>query len=371
MTKNKKTIIVGGGLAGLTAAFLLAKAGVEVEVLEKKSYPFHRVCGEYVSNEVKEFMIREGLFPTKMNLPQINKFQFSDSYGKKVTVPLDLGGFGISRYSLDEFLYQKVLAVGGKVSTGMQVIGIDYEQKEELFQLKLEDGKELSAKHVIGAFGKRSKLDKYLERPFIAHRSPYIGVKYHIKGDIDRETVALHNFKGGYCGLNAIEDGKANLCYLGNRDQLREFGSIEVMEREVLWKNPLLKVLFTENEFLFEKPEVINEVNFERKDAVVNHVLMAGDAAGLITPLCGNGMAIAIQSGKLAAEAVLNGKTQSEIEENYTKEWKSIFARRLWLGRNVQKLFGSHTASVFTRNLIQHVPFLSNQIIKNTHGKSF
>jgi flavin-dependent dehydrogenase len=371
VTEIKKTLIIGGGLAGLTAAYLLAKGGVDVELLEKKSYPFHRVCGEYVSNEVKDFLIREGLFPMEMELPQMDKFQFSDALGKDVTVPLGLGGFGISRYKLDEFLYQKVLAMGGKVSTGVQVVEIDYDEKERQFRLKLADGKELFATHVIGAYGKRSTLDKFLKRPFIAHRSPYIGVKYHIKGEVDRSTVALHNFKGGYCGLNAIEEGKANLCYLGNRDQLRQFGSIEEMEKQVVWKNPLLKKLFSESEFLFEKPEVINEVNFEKKETIVNHMLMAGDTAGLITPLCGNGMAIAIQSGKLAAEAILKGTTQQEIEYDYRTQWQSVFAKRLRLGRNVQKLFGREIASVFTRNLIQHVPFISNQIIKNTHGKPF
>ena len=143
------------------------------------------------------------------------------------------------------------------------------------------------------------------------------------------------------------------------------------MEREVLWKNPSLKQFFTESEILFDKPEVINEINFERKNPVENHILMAGDSAGLITPLCGNGMAMAIHAGKLAAEAILEGKSRDEVEARYEHSWKSLFEQRLWLGRNVQLLFGSYQASILTRKLIQHVPFISDQIIKNTHGKPF
>ena len=60
---NDNTIIIGGGLGGLTTAALLAKGGREVLLIEKKTYPFHRVCGEYVSNEVQGFLEKEGLFP--------------------------------------------------------------------------------------------------------------------------------------------------------------------------------------------------------------------------------------------------------------------------------------------------------------------
>lgn len=371
MKDRRKVVVIGGGLAGLVSSYLLAKAGQEVLLVEKKTYPFHRVCGEYLSNEVLDFLKRENLMPSEFDLPRIDTFLFSDTSGKSVSTPLGLGGFGISRYVLDDFLFQKVKENGGKVKTGLQVESVLFDEKENQFALELAGGETLEADYVVGAYGKRSKLDKVLDRDFIKKRSPYIGVKYHIKTDFNRETVALYNFEGGYCGLNAIEGGKSNLCYLGNRDHLREYGSIEAMEREILWKNPSLKSFFTESEFLFEKPEVINEINFERKDAVENHILMAGDSAGLITPLCGNGMAMAIQSGKLAAESILTGGSRKEVERNYDTSWKSLFQRRLWLGRKVQTLFGTNQASTFTRKLIQNVPFIAKQIIKNTHGKPF
>lgn len=371
MEDKYKTIVIGGGLAGLVSAYLLAKNGHDVLLIEKKTYPFHRVCGEYLSNEVLDFLKRENLMPVNYEFPQVTNFLFSDTSGKSVSTPLGLGGFGISRYVLDDHLFQKVVEKGSKVKTGVQVESVFFDEKEQLFKLELVGGELLTADYVIGAFGKRSKLDKVLKRSFIQKRSPYIGVKYHIKTDFDRSTVALYNFDGGYCGLNAIEDGKVNLCYLGDRDQLRKYGSLEAMEREVLWENPSLKRFFTDSEFLFEKPEVINEVNFERKKPVENHILMAGDSAGLITPLCGNGMAMAIQSGKLAAEAILAGKSRKEIESKYESSWKSLFEQRLWLGRNIQRLFGTKKASVFARRLIQYVPFAAGQLIKNTHGKPF
>mgnify|MGYP006180675399 FL=1 len=234
-------VIIGGGLAGLTAANLLAKQNKSVLLIEKKNYPFQRVCGEYISNEVTAFLKNEGLYPQAIDVSDIHTFQLSSVRGKSVTMPLDLGGFGISRYVLDDFLFNKAKATGAEFMLQTQVENVVFHEKEDVFKLILDDGMELSAKHVIGAFGKRSKIDKSLDRTFIKQRSSYIGVKYHIKTDYDPNTVALHNFEGGYCGINKIEEGKYNLCYLGSRDQLRETGSIEEMEKAYLWKNPFLE----------------------------------------------------------------------------------------------------------------------------------
>jgi flavin-dependent dehydrogenase len=369
--RKHEVLIVGGGLAGLVSALLLAQEGHVVTVVEKKIYPFHRVCGEYVSNEVLDFLKRNGLYPDELELPNIDTFEFSDTRGSSVRLPLDLGGFGISRYVLDEWLFRLACQRGVNFLTGTTVTGLRFVAKEELFQVELSDFQVLQVPYVLGAFGKRSKLDQVLERPFFSKRSPYIGVKYHVQGEGSSNTVALHNFQGGYCGFNAIEGGKFNLCYLGSRDQLRAYGSIPEMEQAVLWKNPLLKRIFQESDFLWEKPEVITEINFERKLPVENHLLMLGDAAGLITPLCGNGMAMAIHSALLVTEALREGKTRQEVEEHYSKRWNALFYQRLGAGRAIQRLFGSGRGSVIARNLIAHVPFVARTLLKNTHGKPF
>ena len=279
----KDVIIIGGGLAGLSAAIQLARAGLKVQLLEKHHFPLHKVCGEYVSNEVRPFLESIGAFPAEHKPALINRFRLSSVGGKSVSLPLELGGFGISRYCLDDFLAKKAEEAGAIISQGAHVL--EAERKKAYFKIYLKGGEVLKSKLLIGAWGKRSRLDKLLERPFMGQRSDFIGVKYHIKADLPDDEVALHNFPGGYCGVSKIEEGKWNLCYLGSRSRLRHWGSIEAMEAGDLQQNPHLKKILQEATFLYEKPLVINEISFKQKQAVQDGVLMAGDAAGLITPL--------------------------------------------------------------------------------------
>ena len=100
---------------------------------------------------------------------------------------------------------------------------------------------------------------------------------------------------------------------------------------------------------------------------------MIGDAAGLITPLCGNGMAMAIHGGKIAAELtsqfLKDEISRATLEQNYTKAWKKQFGKRLWVGRNVQRFFGDVWLSELALSFFKLSPFFLNLVVKSTHGK--
>lgn len=367
-------LIIGGGLAGLTNAILLSRAGLTVCLIEKKMYPFHRVCGEYVSNEVLPFLKSIGAYPDELEPCQINKLILSDTNGRIVNLNLPMGGFGISRYLLDNFLYKKAEKAGVKFQLSTQVMKVNFEN--EVFESTLSDGTTIFSRIVIGAQGKRSKIDKALNRKFIQNRSPYIGVKYHVKADFPKETIALYNFKNGYCGINAIEEDKFNICYLSHRRNLENSQNLKIMEEEILYQNPHIKRLFEESEFIMEKPLVINEISFSSKTAVEDHILMSGDAAGMITPLCGNGMAMAIHSAKILSEQIIahlkhNNFQRDALENAYRSSWDKIFKKRLQFGRLTQRFFGQKLASTFTVALAKNSKKMADLIIRQTHGSPF
>ena len=367
-------IIVGGGLAGLVSSILLSRSGLSVILIEKNQYPFHRVCGEYISNEVIPFLEKHDLFPAALNPTAIDELELSATNGNSFREKLDLGGFGISRYNFDYWLSQKANEAGVTIMENTTADTISY--KNEFFSVVLKSGETLQSKIVIGAHGKRSKLDRSLNRSFILHKSPYVGVKHHIKADLPHNRISLHNFHGGYCGVSMVENEQFNLCYLTHRDAFKKHGNVDKFEKEVLCKNPQLKSVFDHAEFLFENPLVINEINFDKQEPVHQHILMCGDSAGMITPLCGNGMAMAIHSAKILSELIVESLQKEKfdrvnLEEKYAIAWRSQFAARLWSGRKIQMLFGTGSGSTMGVFLGKAIKPVSRFLISKTHGQPF
>lgn len=367
-------VIIGGGLAGLVNALQMGRAGLAVLLVEKKEYPFHRVCGEYISNETLPFLCSLDIDPFALGASGINRLQVTAPDGRSVLeMPLDLGGFGISRYLFDHFLYEKASESGVTFITGKSAEDVTF--ADDIFSVQLSDSSTVQGSLVIGAFGKRSRMDKQLDRDFISKRSPYIGVKYHVRTRFPKDLIALHNFKDGYCGVCAIENDTYNLCYLTTRDNLKKYGSIEEMEENTLYRNPYMKALRDDMDTLYPRPEVINEVSFAPKQAVEEHILMSGDTAGLITPLCGNGMAMAIHSAKLLSNLIIQhrreGRSRGWLETEYTRQWRRIFARRLWMGRHIQQLFGNEGVTSMAIRLISAVRPAARFVLSQTHGKPF
>jgi len=368
---EKEVLIIGGGLAGLTAAIHLRKLNIPVTLIEKNSYPKHKVCGEYISNEVLPYLNWLNISISALQPTHIDKLQFSTRSGKMINATLPLGGFGISRYTLDNYLYQMAIENGCHVIEET-VENIYFENDE--FKITTLEGNEIKATIVLGAFGKRSNIDINLNRNFIQQKSPWLAVKAHYEGEFPKDVVGLHNFNGGYCGVSKVEDNKINICYLASYESFKVYkNSIEYQE-QVLEQNPQLKEIFRSTTLLFEKPLTISQISFEAKQPVEQHILMIGDTAGLIHPLCGNGMAMAIHSAKIVSEIIAdfsNGKikTRAALEENYSKQWNKTFKSRLQTGRLLANILLQPKLSEFLFRIIIIAPFLLPFIIKKTHGK--
>jgi menaquinone-9 beta-reductase len=369
--KNNSVLVLGGGLAGLTAGIHLSKMNIPVTIIEKNSYPKHKVCGEYISNEVLPYLHSLGLDIASLQPTNITQLQFSIQNGKTIQLQLPLGGFGISRYVLDAFLYQKAVELGC-VIIQETVESIDFEEDE--FTITTLEKSVLKSKIVLGAFGKRSNLDLKLNRKFMQQQSPWLGVKAHYAGDFPNDLVGLYNFDGGYCGVSKVENQAINICYLADYDTFKKYKNTEEYQQKVVSQNPNLKAVFENTKMLFEKPITISQISFEKKQAVENHILMIGDTAGLIHPLCGNGMAMAIHSAKIASELVEKFikneiKTRLEFEKKYTQEWNLNFKKRLKMGRTIANLLQKPRLALILMQLMLLFPSVLTLIIKKTHGK--
>jgi flavin-dependent dehydrogenase len=372
METSNAITIVGGGLAGLTAGIHLSKIGYSVTLIEKNSYPKHKVCGEYVSNEVLPYLTWLGVNLSTLNPSKIDRLHFSTENGTAVRTKLPLGGFGVSRYNLDSYLYQKALENHCAIIQET-VTSINFDQ--DIFSVQLANNQVIKSNFVLGAFGKRANLDQKLERNFIQKKAPWLAVKGHYTVDYPDDLVGLHHFRGGYCGVSKVEDNIVNICYLADYETFSKHKNIEMYEAKVVSKNPFLKEILKKAIPIFEKPLTISQISFEKKNLVEQHIIMIGDSAGLIHPLCGNGMAMAIHSAKIACELiddyfVKTIASKSELEEKYKQTWNQHFRKRITAGRWLGKLLQQPALTKLLLRLLISLPFLLSMIIKSTHGKT-
>ena len=371
MNKHSRVLIIGGGLAGLVSAIHLAQQKVQVLLIEKDTYPRHKVCGEYISNEVVPYFKDLNLELAHLHPVDISKFVISTQKGNLIRSQLPLGGFGISRYALDHYLWQKAEQLGVTLVTDI-VTNVEF--TEHQFEVSTQSGGAFTSDFVIGAYGKRSSLDGTLDRKWSTNESSWLAVKMHYKASFDPQTVALHNFDGGYCGLSMVENETVNACYLASYQSFKKYRDVEAFQEKVLNKNPYLRAFFAEATPMFNKPITIAQVNFAKKKPVERHIFMAGDAAGLIHPLCGNGMAMAIQSARILSELLVKSdqkrsdNTRLLLEKQYEQQWQSLFSRRLYMGRMLQRVLLNSSLQQVSYGIASAIPSIVPRIIKQTHG---
>ncbi|MFN8475214.1 MAG: FAD-dependent oxidoreductase [Anaerolineae bacterium] len=369
-------VVIGAGLAGSAAATHLARAGARVLLLEAEAFPHDRLCGEFLSPESAPMLERLGASdavaaagPSRMTEARV-----TSPGGAVWSSHLPSSALGLSRRALDALLFENAAAAGVVTLAPARVTNVvQVAEGTQRVAYRVRDGetREVAARLALGAWGKRSGLDRALARRFLYRDHPTFALKAHYHGPRIGARVELHTFDGGYCGLADVEGGKVNLCLLAETRLLRaQGGDPEAFARNVLPTNPALGDWLAQAERIHPRFIAISQVPFSPKEQVVDGVLMLGDAAGLISPLAGNGMAMAMAAAEMAsplALAYLDGKmSRVDLEREYSRRWRARFGRRLRLGRVLQPLmFQPRTLGVGLR-LLRAAPFVGRALVAGT-----
>lgn len=373
--------VIGGGPAGCSAAISLARRGLRVVLFESKTYPHDKLCGEFLSAECGGLLGDLGMGERlrALNPVNIHTVTLTAPDGSAWESRLPAPAMGLSRRVLDAALAEQAQQLGVTIreaSTVKELFG----NLTTGFELTIAGVKQTtteSARAVIAAHGKRAALDRALGRRFLSSRQPYVAIKAHYKGPPIPGRVELHAFPGGYCGLSEIEGGSKVVCLLVHEDTFRQHAGPgqEGIQHFIEWmkaQNLYLRAWLQWATRIHERWITIAQVPFTRKPAIERDVIMAGDSAGLIVPLAGNGISMALEGGMLAADHLacyLGGDLPlADLHHNYPAAWQRRFGNRLRLGRALQPvMMHTHTASLALR-LINAVPSLGLALITHTRG---
>ncbi len=288
---KRDLVIIGGGLAGLSLSILLARKKFNITVIEKGSYPKHKVCGEYISMESYAFLENLGLDLKKNDFPHISELVLTSQDGKVAKTKIaQKGGIGISRYFLDEALSKLAQQEGVEILSDCKAT--DIVKVDKTFEIKTNQSQHLTAKLVVGAYGRLSNF--ITNNNGTVRKNTFVGIKYHVNQGPADSIIEMHQFEGGYCGISKVEKDAYCLCYLVKSDLLRlNNNNIEELEKQVLAKNKLLKKRLAAKRLT---PVVVTS-NFNFSIPPTNNDwITIGDASGFIPPIAGNGMSLAFRS---------------------------------------------------------------------------
>ncbi|MFB6247519.1 MAG: NAD(P)/FAD-dependent oxidoreductase [Salinibacter sp.] len=368
-------IVIGGGLAGCSAAHQLARRGWEVVLLEKDTYPRHKLCGEFLSPEAQSSLSGLNLLEEvrSAGARRLRRARLTGPNGTTAEHGLPGTALGLSRYRLDTLLFRAARRVGVDGRPGTKATAVTGSLGDGF--VVEAGGDALSGRLVLGAYGRRSPLDRRLDRPFLGEQSPYVAFKAHYAGTSPElpGTVEVHTAPGGYCGIGPVEEDRFNVCWIGRTDALkRAGGTAPAMLDEMRRHNPVLDDRMRDLVRVSDRFEAVSQVPLMSKSQFVDGVCMIGDSAGMIAPLCGDGMAMALDTADLVApmaEQFLSGRrSPAAFRADYRDRWRSRYQRRLRLGRWAHAAAFRPLASTALLTACRVLPPLARWLIRSTRG---
>jgi menaquinone-9 beta-reductase len=359
---RRDTLIIGGGPAGSAAAITLARSGHQPIVLERATGPNDKVCGDFLSIDAIDRARALGVDPAALGAATIHRVRLVCGT-QTVESALPFPALGLSRRTLDAALLRQAEAEGAVVRTGQSVRRLTRNGTD--WDVQTNDTT-VTAETVFLATGKHDLRDQ--PRPHSPRDA--IGMKTYLSlapgpaGKLEA-TTELTLFPGGYAGMQFVENGRVVLCIAIKRQAFRASGGT--------WASLLATISRHSRAFaamlagscpLLPRPLAVAGIPYgyqARGDSPAG-LFRLGDQAAVIASLTGDGMAIALDSGRQAAESWLQGIAAPA----YQTALADAFAPRIRLAGMFHHAAMSATAQAVSIAILRLFPSLLRHAASHT-----
>lgn len=354
--------IIGGGPAGTAAALEARRQGLDVSVWERERFPRDKVCGEFVSPEALPLLQSE-IPMTVVRGAEIHDAEFVSAHGASRTFRLPRAALGLSRRLLDASLWKASELAGAEVHEGEAIRKarkrVSRNKDQGAWEIESTGGNVRRARSLIVACGRWwaiEGLSSPVGRCGLLTGGDWVGAKSHFAGVPPCDRVEMYFFRGGYCGLAPVEDGVCNVCCLVHREHIRE-RSTKGMKDFADWIVQVARLPALERRLcgaVQVSPVVTTApVHLAGRQAVQGGALMVGDASGFLDPFTGEGISMALHSGRLAARAVTKALSEGSDDERAAEIY----------GQNLSRAVGrSYRIAVTARSLLHGPPWLQGLV---------
>lgn len=372
-----EVLIVGAGPAGASLAIRLAKRGCRVALVDRARFPRPKLCGEFLSPDVGDQIVALGLAEElrRLRAAPIDRVSLIIPGGPMLTRPLPAPGLGLSRDRLDHALVEAARSRGVEVHEGCRVTAVGPGPEVELHD---DHGRHRSrATVIVDATGARRALaPRSTRRPPPRDRGRWVGLKRNARdaGDTDDRggVVRMIALDRGYLGIAPIEDGGRSLCLLVDGALLHALGGGEALLAHWTRRHPGLEAELAGLVPVQDRFRGIAGVQLGPRPHQ-GPAFAIGDAAGMIAPVAGNGVAMALRSASMAVDPILDvvsGRSDlAAARARYRRAWRRAFRPRLEAGRLAQALAVRPPAAAMFVRLASRWPALADGLIRRTRDR--
>jgi flavin-dependent dehydrogenase len=308
-------LIVGGGPAGAIAALVLARAGVGVTILDRAVFPRDKLCGDSLNPGAMALLARHGLASEveARGLPVAGMLVTGPDAKLRAIYPGGATGRSITRRELDALLLNAAERAGAAVEQGVRVTSPLVKQTRggpHVTGVSVQARGGTVARHsrvVLAADGRHSSLGFALGLARHPRRPRRWAIGAYFDGVSGLSEVGeMHVRHGHYIGVAPVPGGLVNACLVVPEVQARAIGpALAVALERSLHRDELLGDRFRGARRV-TAVAMLGPLAVEVSSAGVEGLLLAGDAAGFIDPMTGDGLRLAMRGGELAAAAALD-----------------------------------------------------------------